>query len=458
MQLDSENPIISKVVARIHEIKKFSAEIMFLHNRSSKVEYRDKKIENIFEKEEKGYGVRLMDAEGKIGFFSSNDFSEAGLEYAIERAKESLPFSDEDEHNTFYRPSKDEKRGEYESSYDDLLDSLSIDEMADIAAKIEKEAYAYSKKIVNNEKTTISRSQSYQRLANNLGLDKSYRSSLIYGMTMPVAGSDDGGEKEVGDGFEFSLDLAGFNEEKIAAIAKEGAKKAVEKIGAKSIKTGKYPILMNPDVSASLISSLLEALYGENVLRGKSLYKDSLGKEIAATKINLVNEATRKDGPDTVPFDDEGLSTRTITLIENGILKNYLHNLYSASFLNQEATASGARSYASVRPGISSANCHFLPGNEKPDTLMKEIKAGVLVNEVMGLHTLDPVSGDFSIGMSGQWIENGNLAYPVSGLAVAGNLKDLLMSIKAVADDIKFFLGGVGGSTMLLENISISGE
>ncbi len=455
MRLDNQNQIVAEVGKKIFSQGSHKTEIVYIHGLSSKVEIHRGQVETVLQKEEKGLGIRVVDANGKMGFFATTDLSQTGIESAYLQAKEAMAFSQADPHIQIYTPGEAELSGELTSVYDEEIAAMEADAMVDMALSVEKDAFAYDSRIKNSEKTVVSASVSFMQLLNQAGLDKSYRSSLIYTMTMPLAESSDGTQKEIGDGFEFSRRLSDFQFGKAGA---EGAKRALQKLGARSVATAKYPLLLDQESTASLIQSLLPALYGESVLRGKSLFQNSLGKKIAGSNLQWINDAARSDGIDTVPMDDEGLPTRSVTLVQDGELVSFLHNLYSASYLKQEPTASASRSYSSAKPGIASANCYLMPHGVSAADLLKDLKQGILVQEFMGLHTIDPVSGDFSIGMSGQWIEKGKIVHPVSGLALAGNVRDLLFAIDTVADDLKFFLGGVGGSTVLLKDMSVSGS
>ncbi len=191
--------------------------------------------------------------------------------------------------------------------------------------------------------------------------------------------------------------------------------------------------------------------------KGKSLFAGKLGERVGSTQLNVMDSGLLPQGLATAPVDDEGVPSQDTMLLDQGILQTYLYNSYSAARDGVESTGNGVR--ASFRGALSSGprNIHIQPGNRSQSELMGEISRGLLVTNVMGMHTANPISGEFSVGASGLWIEGGKPIRPVRGVAIAGNLIDFLKHIVAVGSDLRFF-GSVGSPSLLVEGITISGE
>jgi PmbA protein len=196
------------------------------------------------------------------------------------------------------------------------------------------------------------------------------------------------------------------------------------------------------------------------VLKQRSLFAGKLGERIASPLLTLIDDGRLTEAPGrpalgTEPWDAEGLPTRRNVLLEEGVLKTYLHTLKTAAEMGQTPTASAGRGLGS-QPGATTFNLFPLAGDSNPETLYRQAGNGVLITEIMGLHTVDPVSGDLSVGASGLRIRNGLLAEPVDQITFAGNLRDFLTRIVAVGSDLRWY-GGSAGLSLLLEDIALGG-
>jgi PmbA protein len=441
---------IDKILTKL--AKKTEAEVVLEEGESISIDMRQSDVENASQRSETGVGLRLWHSSGRGSFVATNDISEKGLAKARQQAEMALEFAEPDLHIRFYRPEDGEAQGDMTQSYDEQIARLPGVQLIEMAKQIEAKALAYDGRIKNFEKTRVGKSRHSFYLRNSLGLAKEYHSSIVSGFCRPMA--EQGGVKEIGHCFDFAREYRSFDYE---ALAIEAARRAVDKLGASSAATGRYPIVLQREAAADLLQALLSPLYGELVYRKKSLFAGALGEAIASPKVSLINDPLHPQGASRVGMDDEGVPAHSTTLIHEGKLVSYLHNLYSAHALEMSPTASAGRGYNS-QPGIAPSNCYLKPEEVSAEDLLAQVDRGIFVQDFMGLHTIDAVSGDFSIGMSGRMIDKGSLGQPVSGLALAGNIRDLLQSIQTVANDIKFFLNGMGGSTVLLKELSVSGE
>jgi PmbA protein len=215
------------------------------------------------------------------------------------------------------------------------------------------------------------------------------------------------------------------------------------------------PVVFAPEIARSLIGAIFDAANGDSIYRGASFFTGKLGEQVAAESINVIDDGTIIGGYGSTPFDGEGLPTRRKVIVENGVLKTYLLNTYTARKLNMRSTGNAARGLAG-NPGISSGNLYLEGGTLSPEEILREIKSGFYVTELLG-QGVNMVTGDYSRGASGLWIENGELTYPVQEVTVAGNLKDMFRNITAIGNDL-VFRSSVASPTLRIDGMTIAGE
>jgi len=244
-----------------------------------------------------------------------------------------------------------------------------------------------------------------------------------------------------------------FNNERVA-------QKAIELIGGKIVKSEKLPIVFDPSVGADFMEVISGILSAESVQKGKSALAGKIGKQTASSIITIIDDATLQNALATAPFDEEGTPSQKNILIENGILKGYLYNLYSASKDKTRSTGNAQRGSFKNLPGIGSTNFYLAPGKRSSDEIISNVTKGIYITRVMAMHSVNPISGDFSVGAAGVMIENGKKTFPVRGITIAGNLLELLSSIADVGNDLRFFVysGNCGSPTLLVDSLMVGGE
>jgi PmbA protein len=241
-------------------------------------------------------------------------------------------------------------------------------------------------------------------------------------------------------------------------IGREAARRTLARLGARQAKTQKAPVVFSPEIARSIVGNIFEAANGDSIYRNASFFCDQLGKQVAGENITVVDDGTLMldgiGGFGTSPFDGEGLATRRTVLVEKGVLKNYALNTYTARKLGMKSTGNASRGLAG-NPGIGAGNFYLEPGTLTPAELIGEVKNGLYVTETMGFG-VNLVTGDYSQGASGMWIENGELAYPVEEITIAGNLKDMYKNIVAIGNDL-VFRGASAAPTIRVEGMTIAG-
>jgi PmbA protein len=208
-------------------------------------------------------------------------------------------------------------------------------------------------------------------------------------------------------------------------------------------------------MAGSFLGNIFEAASGDSIYRQSSFLMDKLGQKIAGENVTVIDDGTMPGGFGTSPFDGEGIPTRKTVVVENGVLNSYLLNTYTARKLGLKTTGNAVRGLAG-NPGIGNGNFYLKPGTHSPQQIVAGVKRGLYVTEFLGFG-VNLVTGDFSRGASGQWIENGEFAYPVEEITVAGNLKDMLNNIVEIGDDL-LFRSSVACPTLRIEGMTIAGE
>jgi PmbA protein len=238
-------------------------------------------------------------------------------------------------------------------------------------------------------------------------------------------------------------------------VGRIAAQRTLRRLGARKLKTQKVPIVFDRQTSGALLDHIFDAANGDAIYRHASFLAGKLGQKTFGSNLTVIDDGTIVGGYGTRPFDGEGVPTRRTTVIENGELKNYLLNTYTAKKLGMATTGNASRGLAGT-PGIGNGNFYMLPGDKSQEEIIKDVKQGLLVTEFLGFG-VNLVTGDFSRGASGMWIENGELAYPVEEITVAGNLGDMFSNISEIGSDL-IWRGSVACPTLRIEGMTIAGE
>src|SRR5439155_3306878 len=220
--------------------------------------------------------------------------------------------------------------------------------------------------------------------------------------------------------------------------------------------TCQVPIVFDPLTARSLLNHIFEGVSGGAIYRRSSFLVDQIGQVVAAPEVTVVDDARLPAGLGSSPFDDEGVPTQTTPIIENGVLRNYLHSTYTARKLGSKPTGNGSRAGSGVVT-VGPTNFYLQGGStHSPEDIVRSVKSGLYVVELIGFG-VNTVSGDYSRGAVGLWIENGKLTYPVQEVTIASNLRDMLKNIEMMGTDVTF-MGSIAAPTLKISNMVISGE
>ena len=304
--------------------------------------------------------------------------------------------------------------------------------------------------ITNSEGAEATWSRSEIAIAASNGFAGSYARSGHGVSVSVVAGEGAGMETD----YDYASSVYGQDLEAASTVGRRAGERTVRRLNPKKAETAKVPVVFDPRVSASLISHLAGGITGPSVARKVSFLKDQMGKQVLASGLNVIDDALKPRGLRSRPFDGEGIAARRWTLVEDGVLKTWLLDLASARQLGLVTTGHAARG-TSGPPGPSATNLYLEAGKMTPDELMADIKSGFYVTSLMG-HGINMVTGDYSRGAAGFWIENGKIAYPVSEVTVAGNLKDMFLKMTP-ANDLAFKMA-VNAPTIRVEGMTVAGR
>jgi PmbA protein len=407
-------------------------------------------VETLKESGSRGLGLRVFNGTRAASTYSS-DFSHEGVERMISGALALVKVTSEDPYAGLPDPSQFGSLGDLKLNYEDVH-SLPPEERIEYARRTEAAALSSDPRIKNSEGGSFDASTGRMVLANSLGFVGTYRRSSCSIYASPIAQAESGAmQRDYWYSSARSLALL----ESPEAVGKEAARRVLRRLGARKIASTQVPLVFDPQVSRSIIDDISDAVNGDSVYRHSSFLAGKLGERIAGENVTIVDDGTIPGGFGSSPFDGEGIPSRRTVVIEKGILQSYLLNTYTARKLDLETTGNAARGLAG-NPGISTGNFFLQKGVRSPKEIIADIKQGLYVTEFLGFG-VNLVTGDFSRGASGIWIENGEFAYPVEEITVGGNLKQMLNNISEIGNDLEF-RSSVAAPTIRIDGMTIAGE
>lgn len=426
-----------------------AADVLVSEGNSFSVTVRRGEIETLKQAAAKALGVRVFVGQRHAVTWTS-DFSPEALRSLLEDAVGMARASGEDEHAGLpdeARPVEDVDLG----LVDPAIAAVPTEERIEAARRAEAAAFEVSPEITNSQGSTYASDEGSIVLANSLGFVGSYRTGSATMSVAPVAQRNGSMERDYW--YTASRRLDGLlSPEELGRIA---AERALRRLGARQPETGRVPVIFDPEPAAHLLGYVFGAINGYAVFRGATFLKDRLGEPVASPLVTVVDEGRRPGGLGARPFDGEGSPTRRNVPIENGVLKHWLCDWYAARKIGAHPTGSARRGVTGP-PAVGPGDLSLAPGDRTPESLVEEVERGLYVTDLIGFG-VNLVTGDFSQGAAGLWIENGRLAYPVNEITIAGQLGQMLMDIDAVANDLEF-RGSVAAPTVRVKSMTVSGR
>jgi PmbA protein len=387
---------------------------------------------------------------------SSSDLSREGLDKLVEGAVALAKITSED---PFVGLPEADEFGRIDGDlglYFEDVNAQAPAERIEIARRCEAAALAFDTRIQNSGGGDFDTATSHKVMVNSRGFVGEFRRSYCGFSAAPIA-VDERGRMQRNYWYSSSRTVRNLaSPEEIGRIA---AERTLRRLGARQVKTQRASVVFAPEIARSLIGNIFDAANGDAVYRHATFFDGMLGERVAGENITVIDDGTMVfdgiGGFGTTPFDGEGLPTRRTVLVEQGILKNYVTNCYTARKLGLQSTGNAARGLAG-NPGIGAGNLYLEPGECSQEQLIADVTSGLYVTETMGVG-VNLVTGDYSLGASGMWIENGELAFPVEEITIAGNLKEMYRNISAIASDLEFRTA-TASPTIRIEGMTIAGS
>jgi PmbA protein len=438
------------VVKRAQQAGATDAECTIAEGEEFSANVRMRELENLKEAGSRGAGLRILIGR-KTGASYTSDLSQEGIQHLVKSAIELADITTEDPHASL--PDADELgtlEGDlklYSMDIEGLETSLKIE----TAKRAEEAALSTDPRIFNSEGASFDTHTGRHIFANSRGFAGEYRSSYCSLSTVPVAREGESMERDYWD--STARGFSGL--EAAELVGQTAAKRALRRLNAVKVETRKAPVVFEPRTARSLLDNIFEAVHGMLVYRNESFLAGKLGEKVAGENVTVYDDGTMPGLFGSSPFDDEGVPSRRTVVIERGVLKNYLLNTYAARKLGMKTTGNASRGLTG-NAGIGHGNFYLEKGVQTPEQIIAGIADGFYVTELMGFG-VNIVTGDYSRGAAGLWIRNGELAFAVSEVTIAGNLKDMLMNVETIGDDLQF-RGSMAAPTLKIGEMTVGGK
>jgi PmbA protein len=409
-------------------------------------------VESLTAATQSGVGVRAWSGH-RVGYAFGTDFSEEGVRTIAARAAEAAAVADEDE---FAAPPQPAEFEALPGLSDPSVEEWETARAAELALAVERTALAADERLVGVETAVYADSEEQIAIASSTGVAGEYETSTCYAYLQALAEGE--GARETGLGFDLARGPRGLDPE---AIGAEGAARALEMIGAAKPESRSCPVVLEETVAASFVGLIGGSLSAKAVQRGRSPFAGRLEEAVASAAFALHDDGRDPAGPASAPFDAEGVPRRRTALIEDGRLRAYLFDTYTANREGAGSTGNAARQGYRSLPSVSTSNLVVTPGSLTLEDLLAEAGEGVYVTDVAGLHSgVNPVTGVFSVGASGRMIRDGDLAEPVREFTIAGELVGMLGAVSAAGAQPRWvpFGGSVSTPALLIAEMAVSGS
>ncbi|MEE3332576.1 MAG: metallopeptidase TldD-related protein [Myxococcota bacterium] len=450
-------PIVANAIARAKQAGAAACDVVLVESESSNARVRGEEIEFVKQAKERGLGIRVLYRDAGHGdglssaITSTSDLSPQAVDrmadetVALARATAPDPFA-----------------GLPESGFATDIPNLSLFDPADAGAPVEsriEDAFAAEaaarnadERITNSEGSQVGSDASSITYGNSEGFLSTYRSGSHTLFSEPLAQDESGMQRDYW--MTVGRSLSALDDP--ASVGREAAARALRRLGGKRVATCEVPIIFDARTSPSLIRQLVSCLSGYSIYRESSFLASRMGEKIASELVTISDDPLIPSGLGSKPFDGEGLPTRHNVIVEGGELKTWLLDSYSARKLGLESTGSASRGLGSA-PSVGTSNLSLSPGDGGSlDDIVSDTKRGLLVTELIGMG-FNPVTGDYSRGAAGLWIENGEIVHPVEEITIAGNLGDMLAAIDCVGSELRW-LSSAAAPPLRISKMTVAGE
>lgn len=427
-----------------------AGDVMMAESDSFFVTVRLGEVEKISQAQEKRLGLRLFFGKSSASA-STSDISEGSVERLIGATCAMARATARDEFSGLPEPEALARSVPDLDLFDEEAASVSVEERTRLALEAEQAALAADPRITNCEGAEFSSQFGRIIYANSHEFAGEYRGSSFNLSVIPVAVENGAMQRD----YWYSSRRKFSRLDSPESVGKKAAARALRRLNARKVKTREVPVVFEPETAASLWRQLASALSGYLLYKGASFLAGRLGTKIASQQVTVTDDGTIRGGLGSKPFDAEGLPTHRKTMVENGVLRSYLLDSYSGRKLGMASTGNASRSVGEP-PGVSATNLFLMAGPYRPEEILASVEDGFYVTELIGFG-VNLVTGDYSRGAAGLWIHNGELAYPVEEVTIAGNLKEMLQNIEMVGNDLEM-RGRIASPTIKISRMTVAGH
>jgi len=424
-------------------------EVFHQISESFKVEIKDGKVDSLHKSRLSGLAVRVL-ANRRLGFSYTSALDAPSLEETVRTAVSMASFMQGDPDIGFAEPAlMPVLAGDI---FKNSLVQFPEKDKTELAGSIEQIARQQDKRITTVRKAGYTDAVTSLRLVNSLGLDQSGKAGFVRAWIELMA--EENGEQEMAFWMEQARSPQDIDP---TAVAVTAARRALDSLGGKIIPSKSLPVVMENTVAADLLRLVSDSFLGESHFKNKVSPRIQPGAKPFSGKVTIVDDGLDSRGDDAFPFDGEGTPSSRTVVADRGVVTSLLFDRYHARKFKTISTGNCRRGSFESLPVGGITNLTMEPGDESLTDIIASVGEGLMVTDMMGLHTVNTISGDFSVGASGFKISSGRLDHPVKGVAIAGNLIDLFGKVVKVADDFRYF-GNVGAPSFLVEFLAVSGS
>ncbi|MBL7686329.1 MAG: TldD/PmbA family protein [Deltaproteobacteria bacterium] len=440
--------IIDQIKNEFAAYPKIQFEVFLSHERQTTLEVKEQVLHAFEEADSIGAALRIIQDQ-RLGFSYTTDLSLSGIQSLVRKTLETAPYATQ---NPFLDFPEATAFAEVKSvDFDSNLSQVSQKKKLEIACQLEQSALQVDPRVKRVRGASYESSDQEIYLYNSKGLERSHRRTMNVISLMAVA--EDANEAESGFDYQFSSFLQDLNPEEIGENA--GAR-ALEYLNGRQSPTLKGPVVLDALVMAEILEVLSPSFFADHLVKKTSLFEGQEGKSILSKLIHLKEDAFRRGAYVSCPFDGEGLAKQSIDIVKEGVFLQPFFDLEYAHRLQRNSTASSVREGIKSLPKIGISNFYLEGGNTSLEELFRKMNRGIYITELVGLHTANPISGDFSVGAQGFWVEEGEKKYALKQMAVSGNLKEMLSQALILGQDQRFYFK-VGAPSVLFAELQVAG-
>lgn len=447
---DSFADLAQDMLARAKQRGASEADVIVANGETLSVQVRMDAVDRLTKAREKRLGLRVFFGK-RSASASTSDFSKPALEQFVADTCTLAQAVVEDPVSGLPDPAKMTSDHPDLDIYDST--TLQTEQQIDLARRGERSALKADPRITNSEGADFDSSSGRMILGTSHGFLGQYSSSSFSLAVSPIASDPDTGAMQRDSWYGVQRKFSKL--EQPERIGEEAARRTVRRLGARKVTTCTAPVVFDPEAAGSLLGNLCGAVSGYALYKGASFLTGQLGQPLAPEFVTIYDDGRMPGGLGSRPFDGEGLPTRKNVVVDRGVLANYLLDTYSAKKLSLTSTGNASRSVGES-PSVGPTNFYLVPGTATPQQIVESVKHGLYVTDLIGFG-INMVTGDYSRGASGFWIENGELAYPVEEITIAGNLKRMFAGIEMIGNDL-VFRGRIASPTIKLAEMTIAGQ